>query len=116
MTGNANLESRMMTEPKEIKLFDLKANKRYDITAISKSDDVGPTNGLFFTLEGNLKLYLSDVDLFSDSSEINELYNAVSYFLDKKQRVYLERERLFFYTNCDERCLIDIRIREYDED
>jgi hypothetical protein len=78
MTGNANLESRMMTEPKEIKLFDLKANKRYDITAISKSDDVGPTNGLIFTLEGNLKLYLSDVDLFSDSSEINELYSVIN--------------------------------------
>jgi hypothetical protein len=39
MTGNATPESRTMTEPKEIKLFDLKTDKRYDITAISKSDE-----------------------------------------------------------------------------
>jgi hypothetical protein len=68
MTGKASPESRTMTEPKEIKLFDLKVDKCYEITAISKSD-VGPTIGLFFILERNLKLYLSDVDLFSDSSK-----------------------------------------------
>jgi hypothetical protein len=64
-----------MTEPKEIKLFDLKTDKRYDITAISKSDDVGPTNGLFFILEGNLKLYLSVVDL----QTLQKLISYMSY-------------------------------------
>lgn len=114
MTGKANPESRKMTEPKEIKLFDLKADKGYDITAVSKSDDVGPTNGLFLILEGNLKLYLSDVDLFLDPSiiKINELYDAVSYFLDKKQRVTLERDSMFFSPKNHEN-IIDIRIMEY---
>jgi hypothetical protein len=78
MTGKASPESRTMTVPKEIKLFDLNVDKCYEITAISKSDDVGPTNGLLFILEGNLKLYLSDVDLFSDSSKINKLYFVFS--------------------------------------
>jgi hypothetical protein len=88
MTGKTSLETKPMTEPKEIKLFDLKVDKCYEITAISKSDDVGLTDGLFFILEGNLKLYLSDVDLFSDSSKINklyELYDAISYFLEQQQ-------------------------------
>jgi hypothetical protein len=117
MTGNASPESRMMTEPKEIKLFDLKTDKRYDITAISKSDDVGPTNGLFFILEGNLKLYLSVVDLFSDSTKINlyelyELYDAVSYFLDKKQIVFLQRNHMIFNSSDCEDCFCTIIISE----
>jgi hypothetical protein len=115
MTGNASPESRTMTEPKEIKLFDLKTDTRYDITAISKSDDVGPTNGLFFILEGNLKLYLSVVDLFSDSTKINklyELYDAVSYFLDKKQIVFLQRNHMIFNSSDCEDCFCNIIISE----
>jgi tricorn protease-like protein len=80
MTGNATPESRTMTEPKEIKLFDLKTDKRYAITAISKSNDVGPTNGLFFILEGNLKLYLSVVDLFSDSKKLISCMSYMTLF------------------------------------
>jgi hypothetical protein len=115
MTGNATPESRTMTEPKEIKLFDLKTDKRNDITAISKSDDVGPTNGLFFILEGNLKLYLSVVDLFSDSTKINklyELYDAVSYCLDKKQIVFLQRNHMIFKSSDCEDCFCNIIISE----
>jgi hypothetical protein len=107
MTGNATPESRTMTEPKEIKLFDLKTDKRYDITAIS--------NGLFFILEGNLKLYLSVVDLFSDSTKINklyELYDAVSYFLDKKQIVFLQRNHMIFNSSDCEDCFCNIIISE----
>jgi hypothetical protein len=115
MTGKASPESRTMTEPKEIKLFDLKVDKCYEITAISKSDDVGPTNGLLFILEGNLKLYLSDVDLFSDSSKINklyELYDAISYFLDKKQRVSLQRDNMNFKSKDYGDCFCNIIIFE----
>jgi hypothetical protein len=112
MTGNATPESRTMTEPKEIKLFDLKVDKCYEITAISKSDDVGPTNELFFILEGNLKLYLADVDLFSDSSKINKLYDAVSYFLDKKQKVSLQRDNMIFKSKDYKDCFCNIIIFE----
>jgi hypothetical protein len=115
MTGNATPESRTMTEPKEIKLFDVKVDKCYEITAISKSDDVGPTNGLFFILEGNLKLYLSVVDLFSDSTKINklyELYDAVSYFLDKKQKVSLQRDNMIFKSKDYKDCFCNIIIFE----
>jgi hypothetical protein len=108
-----------MTEPKEIKLFDLKVDNCYEITDISKSDDVGPTNGLFFILEGNLKLYLSDVDLISDSSKISskinklyELYDAVSYFLNKKQRVSLQRDNMNFKSKDYGDCFCNIIIFE----
>jgi hypothetical protein len=54
---------KSITELKEIKLFDLQINKRYDIIGISKFEQSSDERGLIFILEGNMQLHLSWVEV-----------------------------------------------------